>query len=388
MQITVAVPGRFHGFNLAKQLQKRTHLYQLITTYPKFAVSKFGIDTSCVKSIWYLEALARLYRKLPSFATKNYNMQLWYMEQFDHAVLPFIDPELDLFVGWSDSSLWSIQRARSMGIPTVLQRSSSHRIYQSRILDEEYAYWGLKFTETHPGVYDRELQTYEEADTIEVPSLFVKQTFLDAGVPESKLLHLPYGASLQEFYPGQKEDSIFRVVHCGALSLRKGIPYLLQAFYELNLPEAELWLIGSLTPEIMPFLEKYKNDRVILKGTYPQSKLRLLYCQCSVFCIASIEEGLAMVQPQAMACGLPVIHTTNTGGSDVVRDGLDGYCVPIRDVEALKEKILFFYDNPTLREEMGSNALSHAQTALSWERYGDKTISSYQHLLKSKDYDH
>ena len=50
-----------------------------------------------------------------------------------------------------------------------------------------------------------------------------------------------------------------------------------------------------------------------------------------------------MVQPQAMACGLPIIHTTNTGGEDIVRDGIDGFIVPIRDVESLKSKILYTY---------------------------------------------
>jgi glycosyltransferase involved in cell wall biosynthesis len=156
------------------------------------------------------------------------------------------------------------------------------------------------------------------------------------------------------------------------------VQYLLQAFYELNLPDAELWVVGSLTKEIEPFLAKYQSDRIILKGKHPQNQLRWFYSQCSVFCLASIEEGLAMVQPQAMACGLPVIHTTNTGGEDIVRNGIDGFCVPIRDVEALKEKILFFYENPESLVEMGKNALKQARGSLSWDDYGKKMISAYQ----------
>ncbi len=194
-------------------------------------------------------------------------------------------------------------------------------------------------------MYERELQAYQECDRIVIPSLFVKRTFLEKGIPESKLIHVPYGVSLSEFYPVPKEDKTFRVIHCGGISLRKGVQYLLQAFYELNLPDAELWLVGSVDSEINPFLAKYESDKIILKGQQPQNQLRWFYSQCSVFCIASIEEGLAMVQPQAMACGLPVIHTTNTGGEDIVRDGVDGFCVPIRDLEALKAKILYFYEN-------------------------------------------
>ena len=83
-----------------------------------------------------------------------------------------------------------------------------------------------------------------------------------------------------------------------------------------------------------------------------------------------------------MACGLPVIHTTNTGGEDIVRDGMDGFVVPIRDIEFLKSKILYFYENPDSLEEMSKNALQQAQTSLSWDDYGEKMISAYKELLK------
>ena len=65
-----------------------------------------------------------------------------------------------------------------------------------------------------------------------------------------------------------------------------------------------------------------------------------------------------MVQAQAMACGLPVICTTNTGGADLVREGRDGFILPIRDVEAIKEKILYFYENPEACTAMGESARS------------------------------
>jgi glycosyltransferase involved in cell wall biosynthesis len=89
-----------------------------------------------------------------------------------------------------------------------------------------------------------------------------------------------------------------------------------------------------------------------------------------------------MVQPQAMACGLPIIHTTNTGGEDIVRPGVDGFCVPIRNVEALKEKILFFYENPDRQAEMAKNALEQARKSLSWEDYGHQMVSAYSKILQ------
>lgn len=381
MKVTVSVFGRFWAFYLAQQLQKRDYLHKLISTYPSFAITKYGIDRNLIKSIWYVEVLSRSWYRLPSWLRGDRNLQLWFLEEFDRSVIKCLSSDFDLFVGWSGANFWSLQRAQELGAKTVLERGSSHMQYQTKILQEEYEKWGLKFTETHPGIYEREIKSYDIADRIAIPSLFVKRTFLELGVPENKLIHVPYGTSLAEFYPVPKEDNIFRVIHCGSISLRKGVQYLLQAFHELNLPDAELWFVGSISPEIEPFLAKYQSDRIIYKGKQPQNQLRWYYSQCSVFCLASIEEGLAMVQPQAMACGLPIIHTTNTGGEDIVRDGIDGFCVPIRDVEALKEKILFLYENPEKQHEMGRNALEQALKALSWENYGEKMINTYLQIF-------
>ncbi|MBD2164358.1 glycosyltransferase family 4 protein [Calothrix membranacea FACHB-236] len=381
MKVTVSVCGRFHGFDLAQQLQKIGYLHQLISTYPTFAITKFGIERQFIHSIWHLEVLSRSWYRLPTWLRGDRNLQLWFLEQFDRSVTKFLSPGFDLFVGWSGSNFWSLQRAKELGSKTVIERGSSHMHYQTIILHEEYEKWGLKFTETHPEIYDREIKSYDDADRIAIPSLFAKRTFLEQGIPESKLIHVPYGTSLAEFYPVSKEDHIFRIIHCGALSLRKGVQYLLQAFYELNLPNAELWLIGAITPEIEPFINKYQHEQIILKGTHPQNQLRWFYSQCSVFCLASIEDGFGMVIPQAMACGLPIIHTTNTGGEDIVRDGIDGFCVPIRDVEALKEKILVLYENPEKRDQMATNALAQARNSLSWDDYGEKITKAYSQII-------
>lgn len=381
MKVTLSVLGRFHAFNLAQQLQHRGNLINLISTYPTFVITKYGIDAALISSIWYLEVLNRAWQRVPAWLKGDCNLQFWFHEQFDQAAQHHLSSGSDLFVGWSSSCLYSLQRAKELGALTIVERGSSHMAYQTQILKEEYELWGLKFTATHPQVYQRELQEYSQADRISIPSLFVKRTFIELGIPESKLIHVPYGTSLTEFYPVPKQDNIFRVIHCGGITLRKGVQYLLQAFYELNLPDTELWLVGSLAPEIEPFLAQYQRGNIVLKGKQPQNQLRWFYSQCSVFCLASLEEGLAMVQAQAMACGLPIIHTTNTGGEDIVRDGMDGFCVPIRDVEVLKEKILFFYENPERQLEMGNNALQQARQSLTWDDYGKKIVAAYQSTL-------
>jgi len=384
MQVTISVFGRFWAFYLAQQLQQRGYLHKLISTYPRFKITEYGIEADSIHSIWQLEVLFRAWARLPAWSKGDRNLQNWFHESFDQAAKRFVSDDSDLFVGWSSLCLHSLQKAKSLGALTIVERGSSHMVYQHHILKEEYNRLGLEYSGTHPAVYERELQEYAEADYIAIPSYFVKRTFLEHGIPEEKLIHVPYGTSLTECYPEPKEDKIFRVMHCGNITLRKGVQYLVQAFYELNLPDAELWLVGLPHAETEPFLAKYQSDRIILKGKHPQSKLRWLYSQCSVFCLASIEDGFGMVIPQAMSCGLPVVHTTNTGGEDIVREGIDGFSVPIRDVEALKEKILFFYENPERQIEMGQNALEQARKSFSWDDYGKKMITAYEALLEKR----
>jgi glycosyltransferase involved in cell wall biosynthesis len=157
-------------------------------------------------------------------------------------------------------------------------------------------------------------------------------------------------------------------------------------------------LFGNISEEIKPFFEKYnveksegqeinkylnKNKtRIRFLGHVPQKDLHKYYSQGSVFSICSIEEGLALVQPQAMACGLPVVCTTNTGGEDIVRDGKDGFVIPIRNIEKLKEKLLYLYKNPEERNKMSKSAKERVSTGFTWDDYGDKIVKEYERIFR------
>ena len=381
MKITISVLGRFWLFYLAKQLQDHNLLGRLITSYPKFEAVRYGISPDKVDSLLIHEIHNRAWRKISRFTESLFNPQYMIFELFDRQAARHIMNQSDIFAGLSGCSLYSLRRARQMGAKTVLERGSSHMLYQRTILEEEYARFGLRRTVVHPQVVERELREYQEADFISIPSLFVKETFLQRGVPAAKLLHVPFGVDLTNFYPIPKVDKTFRVIHCGNLSLRKGVHYLLQAFSELKLPDAELWLIGKVTDELGPFLKRYASPSVILKGTFPERELHKYFSQGSVFCLASIEEGLAMVQPMAMACGLPLIITTNTGGADLLREGREGFILPIRDVAALKEKILYCYENPEEARRMGEAGRRRAGAGYTWADHGDKIIVHFRRIL-------
>ena len=386
MKVTISVMGRFHAFNLAHELERHGHLERLITSYPVFETVKYGVPRERICSLIFNEILNRGWRQAPKFLKVHCNPQYLLHELFDRRAVRHLPPKPELVVGWSSYSLHTLRRARELGAKTVLDHGSCHIVAQDEILREEYSRLGLRGYEfAHPKIIDKELLEYREVDGITIPSRFVRETFIQRGVPEAKLLLAPYGVNLTNFYPAGKEDKTFRVIHCGNISLRKGVHYLLQAFGELKLPGAELWLIGSLTDEIRPFLERFASPAIRHLGPFPERELYRYYSQGSVYCLNSIEDGFGMTLVQAMACGLPVITTTNTGGADVIRDGRGGFIIPIRDVAALKEKILYFYENPEACRSMGEAARERVQTGFTWEDYGEKMIAHYQRILAGAD---
>ena len=382
MKVCISAHARHRGFYLAKYLHSLSALSQLYTAYPKFksrqlAPSLLG-KTINIATPFLIQKI--LFKLNPVIADScAYMLHEWY----DRSVAKSYGTA-DIIHCWSSYFLNTLRLAKKLGSIAIVDRASAHILSQKAILKEEYDCIGVKIKLIDHKIIGKELQEYEEADYISIPSHFVKRTFLEHGISEKKLIHIPYGVDLGDFRPIPKEDKIFRIIHCGAISIQKGVHYLLQAFYELNLPDAELWLIGGMNDEIKHFLEKYDNGRVFHKGPYHQNELYRYYSQGSVFCLASIQEGFGMVLPQAMACRLPAICTTNTAGEDIIRDEIDGFIVPIRDVGALKEKILFMYENPERCREMGESAQLRVQSGFSWDDYGGKMIGEYQKVLAKR----
>jgi glycosyltransferase involved in cell wall biosynthesis len=82
-----------------------------------------------------------------------------------------------------------------------------------------------------------------------------------------------------------------------------------------------------------------------------------------------------------MAAGLPVITTKNSGS--VVRNGLDGFIIPFRDTEAIREKISYLFENPEIAKTMSTNALENIKQ-YSWQRYRENLINVYKRIFRNK----
>ncbi len=202
-----------------------------------------------------------------------------------------------------------------------------------------------------------------------------------AGVPAAKVPQAALGFAPQVVYPGPKPDDIFRVIFVGALSLQKGLQYLLEGFKLADLPhdKAELLLVGVPFPDARAFLPKYEGLYRRLKFV-SHSELARVYQSGSVFAMPSLQDGFGMVVYEAAACGLPVIISENVGAA--VRDGQEGFVVPIRSPEAIAEKLRYLYTHPEERARMGQAAHDYVQQ-FTWGYYQQELVQHYQAIWQA-----
>jgi len=388
MKISIIVGGKFHAFNLAEQINKKKYLQQIITSYPESYLKKYGVNKNKIYSIILKEMLLKIFNKI-NFLNHIFDYNYLLCEYFDNKASDNINyDKVDILVGWSGFSRKCFIKAKKFNCIKILERGSSHIKFQHKILTDEYKSLGIKPNVPSSKMIKKEIEEYDLADFICVPSQYVKETFIKYGIKKDKIIKIPYGVDLKEFCvveSKKREDNKFRIISTGSISVRKGSYYLLEAFKELSLPNSELIFVGSFDPDFKKIIKRYsniKNIRFIKKQK--QELLRNFYNDSDLFVLCSIEEGLAMVQAQAMACGLPVICTTNTGGSEIVDENINGHIIPIKDVQLLKERIKNLYYDRRKLKQMSKSAYKKANNELSWEKYGDRMLNTYRGLLKTK----
>lgn len=316
----------------------------------------------------------RALRKLASLDTSNW---LWYLqaEWFDLWALRYLKGA-DLLHVWCGYGTHSLKRAKAAGTLTVSVAMSTHPLFQNRLLCDEYARWGQQWKATKPGL-QRAVNEMQRADYVLVPSDIVRESCIKEGVDERKIIQVPFGVDVNRFAPAEREkDRPFRAVFVGQIGIRKGVPYLLEAWKRLQWRDAELWLVGRVLPEVQALLAQYRELPGVRLIGFMNGPARA-YQEADVFVFPSIEEGSALVTYEALACGLPVITTPNAGS--VVQDGVEGFLVPARDVDALAARMEQLRADEPLRATMGKAARARAM-AFTWEHHGDRLAATYTAL--------
>ena len=185
----------------------------------------------------------------------------------------------------------------------------------------------------------------EHVDYVLTASNFVAQSFLARGFKPEQLLPHPRPLNLAAFKPAAVErpkDRPLTLIHTGALCLRKGTPYLLEAvrLVQKKIPNVRLMLRQTVRDDVREILGKYNDLPITWLGWVPHHELARPLQEADIFVLPSLEEGMVLTAVEAMGCGLPVILTPNCGANDLVTPGVSGEIVPIRDPQAMADAIL------------------------------------------------
>lgn len=381
MQIIVAVAGTFWQFDLADELESRGYLERIYSTFPWFRLRREGIPRARVRTFPWIHGpwmAAQRYLTIPD--TLSRSIQLANLRIFDSWVASRIE-RCDAFVGLSGSGLKTGSVVQGRGGKYICDRGSSHIGYQRAILNEEYARWGFRKEKVDPRSVAREEAEYSQAEAITVPSEFARRTFIDMRMDPAKIRKIPYGVRLDRFrQTGEPTAGALDVLFAGTVSIRKGIPYLIEAFRKVKHPLKKLRLAGPVEPEMRSLLSGFDLTGVEVLGRQTQAELARLMNMSHALVLPSIEDGFGLVMAQAMACGCVVIATEHTGGPDLFANEVDGFVIPIRSPEAIRERLTQLVDDPALRRKMSDSGLAQVQTLGGWNEYGRRYVAFLQEL--------
>jgi glycosyltransferase involved in cell wall biosynthesis len=368
----------YFGLFLSREMHRFGHLSRLYTNLPGTRLHELPRDK--YKNQPALAAPMAL-RRL-GFHRLSPRVDYVATRLFDRWVASALEP-CDVYHCFSSFGLQSFEAAKARhGALTIVERGSSHARYQRDLLVDEYARWGHRFAGISERDLERQEREYEICDRITVQSTFSERTFLARGIPQQKIIKLPLGVDVGTFRPAPKNDEVFRVLYAGVCSLRKGIPYLLEAMEGLQLANFEFAINGSIRPELRDLM-RAKASVYRYLGFQPLDKLREVYSSASVLVLPTIEDGFAKVVTEAMACGVPVIATDHCGALDVIDDGVEGFIVPVRDAKAIRERVLYLYENPDVRDAMGQAALTRVRKVSGWNSYGERAQQAYLAALRA-----
>lgn len=391
MKVTTSCSGRFHIFDQARQLHRCGVLHRFVNDYPKWMTRRWGIPDALVTSLLANGVLARAVRYLPASWSPRLRDRTYRAlhNLFSSRLARHVPRDSDIFIGLSSFCLDALERAKNVGAIAIVDHGSLHQRAERRLLEEESRLHGIRSDAelATDWLISKEDREFHAADRVFVLSQAAKRSLVEEGISGDKIFVNPCGVDVSQFRAVEKSDSLFRVIYCGNISLRKGVHYLLQAFTELRLANAELCLIGDAPVGAYgELIRRYQASNVRFLGTFPQTGLAAIYSRGSVLVLPSLADGFGMVVPQAMACGVPVIVTQNVGAADIVSDGVDGFVIPIRDVTALKERLRLLYEQPVLRHQMGMAARKKANASLSWDEYGNRLVAELKNYLPTSSH--
>jgi glycosyltransferase involved in cell wall biosynthesis len=299
---------------------------------------------------------------------------LWAGRVFCSKVLARGFGAADSVFGFNTAVLEILQSAKQRGLQTVMEQTIAPSGIEADLLDAERAAFPDWAEQDQPSplrreVADREASEWDLADVILCGSGFVREGVRGCGGPADRCVVVPYGVSLSPLTERREPHQPLRVLVVGAVGLRKGSPYVVEAARRLG-GATEFRLVGPVGASASALRDLPENVKVT--DSVPRATMARHYSWADVFLLPSICEGSATATYEALGWGLPVICTPNTGS--VVRDGTDGFIVPVHDVRAIVERIQALCADVGLWQRMSESAEMRA-SEFTVERYAERLLA-------------
>jgi glycosyltransferase involved in cell wall biosynthesis len=369
MKINIAASHRFHLLDLARELEKNGHEVRFYSYVPTNRAMKFGLKKESSYTLFYIMmpflAIVKILNSSP-LALKLIHLAL------DIFVSLFMKP-CDVFIGLAPVYKRSFQCAKKKyGATIILEWGSKHILEQQKILSKLPNY-----KKQHTFFIKRCLTMYEFADYIALPSEHTKESFLLRGINKNKILLNPYAVNLSMFGPTTlSKDKSYDIIMVGAWSYRKGCDLLIELCKKYDY---SLLHVGGIKDIEFPDLKNMKHIDPV-----DESNLKTYYSMAKVFVLPSREEGLALVQPQALISGLPIVCSQHTGGRDL-RNFLDDkkWIIEMEkySVQELKNCIAQALELANTQIGVRSYA-KNVISQLTWESYGKRYVKNLKQIKK------
>ncbi len=341
----VASPGHGSIYDNEALALHRRQLLRFIAMGTRRGVAGLPPDVTRLKPAFGLATYIAS-RTLSTFAAESFRFRLhpW----FDHWVRGQLRPGDHLIATYGTANA-SFKHVRANGGKTFVDAGNSHPENFLTILSEEARRWNSPYPPVARHHYERSLAMMADVDYVLSASNFVAKSYLERGFKPEQILPHSRAIDLSAFKPAtgaRPKNRPLTLITTGTLCLRKGSPYLFEAFrlVQKKLPGTRFVLRNILSNDFKQLLPRYRDLPVTWLETMPHAQLAAHLREADIFILPSLEDGLALTVVEALACGLPVITTLNTGASDLIVPGRNGEIVPIRDPGAIAGAVFKWAD--------------------------------------------
>jgi glycosyltransferase involved in cell wall biosynthesis len=275
--------------------------------------------------------------------------------------------DADTIYAYSSAAKELFEAAKSTGLRCVLDHATAPKLYEDNLVNEEI--------QRHPGwaeglIHDncaasytaRQRREWELADLIVCGSTFVRKSIGHMGGPTEKTAVIPLAfANMAQAYPPRDNNPVrpLNVLFVGDDAIRKGIADFVEAIRLAGTDRFKGRVVGNA--KLSEYGRQKAGEVVELVGAVPQSEMSAQYRWADIFVLPSLSDTFGLVILEAMANGVPVIATHNTGAPDILREGVDGFIVPVRSPELIAGRLERLASDRKLLREMSLNSFGRCQ---------------------------